>query len=207
MVRTIAERKPNERGQAIVMVILSLSIFLFGAMGMAIDGAQLYAQRQMAQRAADAAAQAGIVTIFNGSSAIGTTAYYCTAANTTSPCTYSKKNGYTAGTCTSSANAAPGADCIKVDPNPGVTVGTGGVLDPATPNELQVTVTRAVPMTLMKMVGFTSLNVTARATAAILDIHAPVPILITHPTNPDTFKMNGGVTIVKFAEDLAEAYR
>ena len=75
MVRIAAHRKTKQGGQAVVLVILSLSIFLFGAMGLAIDGGQLYAQRQMAQAAADAAAQAGIVTIFNGSTAIGTTAY------------------------------------------------------------------------------------------------------------------------------------
>jgi hypothetical protein len=193
MVKTIAQRKPYERGQAVVLMILSLSIFVFAAMGLAIDGAQLYAQRQMAQRAADAAAQAGIVTIFDGGSAIGTTAYYCTSTDATSPCTYSSKNGYTAGTCTSSASASPGADCIKVDPNPGVTV--PGTLDPGTPNELQVTVTRAVPMTLMKLAGFTSLNVTARATAAILDVQSPVPILVTHPTLAGTLSQNGATVI------------
>ena len=66
MVRIAAHRKTKQGGQAIVLVILSLVVFLFGAMGLGIDGAQLYAQRQMAQAAADAAAQAGIVTIFNG---------------------------------------------------------------------------------------------------------------------------------------------
>ena len=188
MVRIAAHRKAKQGGQAIVLVILSLVVFLFGAMGLGIDGAQLYAQRQMAQAAADAAAQAGIVTIFNGSTAIGTTAYYCTGT-TTSPCDYVAKNGYTAGTCTSPANAAPGADCIKVDPNPGVAVSN---LDAGTPNEVQVTITRAVPMTLMKMIGFTNLNVTARATAAILDVMAPVPIIVTQPWQADSFDVNSG---------------
>jgi len=188
MVRIAARRKAEQRGQAVVLVILSLTIFLFGAMGLGVDGAQLYAQRQMAQAAADAAAQAGIVTIFNGSTAIGTTAFYCASGSTTSPCTYASKNGYTAGTCTSSADAVPGADCIKVDPNPGVAVSN---LDPGTPNELQVTITRAVPMTLMKMIGFTNLNVTARATAAILDVMSPVPIIVTHPWAADSFDLNG----------------
>ena len=195
MVRIAAHRKTKQGGQAVVLVILSLSVFLFGAMGLAIDGGQLYAQRQMAQAAADAAAQAGIVTIFNGSTAIGTTAFYCTSGNTTSPCTYAAKNGYTAGTCTSPADAAPGADCIKVDPNPGVTVPN---LDAGTPNEVQVTITRAVPLTLMKMMtGFTNLNVTARATAAILDIMAPVPIIVTQPWQADSFDVNSGSATIK----------
>ena len=99
MVKISTRRRPNQDGQAVVLVILSISIFLCGAMGLAIDGSQLYAQRQMAQAAADAAAQAGIVTIFDGLTAIGTTAYYCTSANTTSPCSYASSNGFTAGAC------------------------------------------------------------------------------------------------------------
>ena len=183
--------RESEKGQAVVLVVASMSVFLFGALGMAIDGSQLFAQRQMAQMAADAAAQAGIVTIFNGSSAIGTTSYYCTSANTTSPCTYAQKNNFTPGgtACTSGSDATPGNDCVKVDPNPGVSI-TG--LDPGTPNELQVTITRAVPMTVLKMVGLNSFKVTARATAAILDIMAPVPIIVTQPWQPSSFDVNSG---------------
>jgi Flp pilus assembly protein TadG len=195
MVKSAVRIKERERGQAVILVVFSMSIFVFGALGMAIDGSQLYAQRQMAQAAADAAAQAGIVTIFNGSTAIGTTAYYCTSANTTSPCTYAAKNNFTAGgtACTSGANATPGNDCVKVDPNPGVTV-TG--LDPGTPNELQVTVTRAVSMTVLKMVGLNSFNVSARATAAIVDITAPVPIIVTQPWHTDAFDMGSGAASI-----------
>jgi Flp pilus assembly protein TadG len=196
MVKTAVRTKERERGQAVMLVILSMSIFLFGALGMAIDGSQLYAQRQMAQVAADAAAQAGIVTIFNGSTAIGTSAYYCTSANTTSPCTYASKNNFTAGAtaCTSGADATPGNDCIKVDPNPGVTI-TG--LDPGTPNELQITITRAVSMTVLKMVGLNSFKVTARATCAIVDIITPVPILITQPWKSGSLDFSGTGSVNK----------
>lgn len=184
----------EEAGQAVLLVVASMSVFLFGALGLAIDGSQLYAQRQMAQAAADAAAQAGIVTIFNGSSAIGSSAYYCNSANTTSPCTYATKNNFTAGAaaCTSGSDATPGKDCIKVDPNPGVTI-TG--LDPGTPNELQVTITRSVGMLVMKMVGISSINVTARATAAIVDVVSPVPIIATQPWQPGSFDMGGNSSI------------
>ena len=54
-----------ERGQAIILVLVALSIFLLGAVGLAIDASHMYAQRQMAQAAADAAAQAGILSIFD----------------------------------------------------------------------------------------------------------------------------------------------
>ena len=61
--------KRRESGQALLLVIVSLSLFVLGALGLAIDGAQLYAHRQMAQTAADAAAQAGIMSIFDGTNA------------------------------------------------------------------------------------------------------------------------------------------
>src|SRR6266581_1410698 len=62
----------SESGQAILLVVVACGIFLIGAVGLAIDGAQIYAHREMAQAAADAAAQAGIFSIFAGT---GTAAY------------------------------------------------------------------------------------------------------------------------------------
>ena len=82
-----------------------------------------------------------------------------------------------------------------MDPNPGVAV-TG--LDAGTPNELQVTVTRAVPMTLMKMVGLNSFNITAVATAAIVDVtSAPTHRDHAPDTKSGALDMNGttGITV------------
>jgi Flp pilus assembly protein TadG len=193
MVKTAARRTRDERGSAVVLLVASLGFFLLGAMGLAIDGAQVYAQRQMAQSAADAAAQAGIVSVFDGSApAVGASAYYCTSSSTTSPCTYAAKNGYTAGACSSPSSAVPGADCIHVNLNPGVPVSN---LDSQTPNEVQVTITRAVPMTLMKIGGINSLDVSAQATAAIVDVSSAVPIIVTHPSMSGSFSGSGSLTI------------
>ena len=109
-----------------------MSVFLLGAVGLAVDGSHLYAQRQAAQAAADAAATAGIMSIFDGTSTFGGSAYNCGPANGTSPCVYARRSGF--GTTTGA-----GADTVHVDPDPaGVTVTN---LDPATPNLLSVTVT------------------------------------------------------------------
>ena len=59
----------RESGQAVLLVIVGLSIFLIGALGLALDGAQMYAQQQMARAAADAGAQAGILSIYRGTNA------------------------------------------------------------------------------------------------------------------------------------------
>ena len=59
-------RRKNQRGQAILLVVLAMGIVMVGAMGLAIDSAQLFSHRGMAQVAADAAAQAAIISMFNG---------------------------------------------------------------------------------------------------------------------------------------------
>ena len=68
----ISPRPTNsEAGQAVLLVVVALSIFLLGAVGVAIDGSHLYAERQMAQAAADAGAQAAIMTLLDGSTSTG----------------------------------------------------------------------------------------------------------------------------------------
>ena len=80
-----------------------MSIFLLGALGFAIDGSQLYAHRQMAQAAADAAAQGGILSIFRGTNATASTPFgtgspatpfTCTTTDGKTPCAYARLNGF-----------------------------------------------------------------------------------------------------------------
>src|SRR5690242_175143 len=91
-------RNRQEEGQATVLVMLAMSIFLLGAAGLAIDGSHLYAQRQMAQAAADAGAQAGIMSIYDGTQLTSHTAgdsFTCDSTTTAlSPCGYAQLNGF-----------------------------------------------------------------------------------------------------------------
>src|ERR1700739_1304708 len=97
----------NEKGQALLLVVVALGVFLLGAIGLALDGAQLYAHRQMAQAAADAAAQAGLFSIFAGTvtcpiAGCVYTNHTCAAADLStatptqylSACTYAQANGF-----------------------------------------------------------------------------------------------------------------
>jgi Flp pilus assembly protein TadG len=69
---------------------------------LAVDGSHLYSQRQMAQTAADAAAQAGIMSIFDGTNGSGAAAFSTAGTITCSniapdaktPCSYANKNGF-----------------------------------------------------------------------------------------------------------------
>jgi Flp pilus assembly protein TadG len=68
--KSFVTRVKDEDGQAIVLVALAMSLFLLAAVGLAVDGSTLYTHRQMAQAAADAAAQAGIMSIFDGTNTL-----------------------------------------------------------------------------------------------------------------------------------------
>jgi hypothetical protein len=178
--------KRKEEGQATVLVMLALSIFLLGAAGLAIDGSHLYAQQQMAQAAADAGAQAGIMSVYDGTQLTGHSAgdsFPCDSTTTTlSPCAYARLNGF---------DPANG-DTVTVDfpgSAPGVNLASGL-------NLLRVTVQRNVNMTLTRLVGASAATIRATATAAIVDVLAPVPILVLHPTSSDSFHKNGSNTII-----------
>jgi Flp pilus assembly protein TadG len=172
-----------------------MSIFLFGAVGLAVDGSHLYAQRQMAQAAADAAAQAGILSIFDGSNSVsGNThgfstgsSFTCATSDARTPCYYAQTmNGFNAATDTVTVDF-PSAATV------GVPTGTLSGIDPV--NLLRVTIRRPVSTTLMGMLGTSASTIAASGTAAIVSIVSPVPIIVTHPTNPGSFASNGGITI------------
>src|SRR5690242_8440825 len=180
-------RNRQEEGQATILVMLALSIFLLGAAGLAIDGSHLYAQRQMAQAAADAGAQAGIMSVYDGTQMTGHSAgdsFTCDGTTTTlSPCAYARLNGF---------DPANG-DTITVDFPSSVT----GVNLASGLSLLRVTVQRNVNVTLTRLVGSSAtLPIRATATAAIVDVLAPVPILVLHPTSSDSFHKNGSNTII-----------
>lgn len=185
-------RKNSEKGQAILLAVVAMGIFLVGALGLAIDGAHLYGHRQMAQSAADAAAQAGILSIFNGTNtgtnAFGSATHTCSTTDPITPCAYARNNGF----------GATAEDVVTVDFPSAAAIG----LDPASlatgssPNILRVTITRNVTNGIIRMLGASATTpVTAVAAAAIVDVVAPVPILVTHPYLNESFRIGGNPQI------------
>jgi hypothetical protein len=180
--------RKRTRGQATILVLLALGLFLLGALGLAIDASQLYAHRQMAQVAADAAAQAAVMSLFNGTNtgpnAFGSAPFTCTAGtDARTPCVYARYNGF----------GIDNNDTVAVDfPSsaPGVT------LSPTdNPALVRVTITRAVGTSLIRFLGPAVAGVAARGMAAILDVVSPVPILVLHPTLPESFYINGNPVV------------
>src|SRR5690349_16282244 len=98
-------RAHKESGQALLLAVVAVGLLLTGALGLAIDSSQLYGQKQMAQLAADAAAEAGIITVFKTGTLNNGTAFSCDSSHATlSPCTYASQNGF----------ASAGTDTINV---------------------------------------------------------------------------------------------
>jgi Flp pilus assembly protein TadG len=186
--RDSVRRVREEEGQAIILVALAMSIFLVGAVGLAIDGAHLYAQRQMAQSAADAAAQAGIMSIFDntynqaGNPAAFSTGstFTCGATDARTPCAYAILNGFNTANDTVTVSFPPASAA------PGVNLATNY---PVT--LLQVNIQRQVSTTLMGLLGTSASTIQANAIAAIVQVLAPVPILVTHPTLTGSFSIGG----------------
>ena len=56
---------------------------------------------------------------------------------------------------------------------------------------MRVTISRNVPTTLMRLLGPTSTTIRATATAGIVAVTSPVPILVAHPTLTQSFDLQG----------------
>lgn len=188
----------REKGQALPLLILALGLLLLGGLGLAIDGANLYAEGQMAQVAADAAATAGAMSLLQGVDVSGKTTYFSTAAtgftcSTTDaklPCQYARLNGFGA-----SADDTVFVDFPTCDAS--TPCGYQGTLSSTdSPNQIRVTITRSVNNSFIRMLGGPlSTPLKATSIAAIVTVQSPVPILITDPSNSNTLSMNGTTSI------------
>jgi hypothetical protein len=179
----------GEEGQALVLVALAMSIFLIGAIGLGVDGSHLYAQRQMAQTAADAAALSAIEDVFEGTyTAAGTgfsvaSSFTCSTTDKRTPCVYASNNGFGSSANDTVTISFPGAPA-------GVTLAKGFAAEVA-----KATVSRQVSTTLLQFLGSTATTVTATATAAIVSVVSPIPIIVNHPTLPSAMFGNGNISI------------
>ncbi len=181
--------KKRENGQAIVIVLIALALFLLGGVGLAIDASHLYAQRQMAQAAADSSAQAAVMSVFNrtntGPNAFGSVAFDCAGpSDARTPCVFAGYNGF----------GKNGDDVVAVD-FPGSVPGVA-LSEEDDPAVVRVTVLRTVDTTLLRFLGISNGKVSAQGTAATADVVSPVPIIVLHPTMPASFSKNGSNDIV-----------
>ncbi len=180
-------RLHDEDGQALVFVALAMSIFLLGAVGLALDGSPpLCPAPDGSDRGRCRRAGAGIMSIFDGTAGAATGGFStsstitCTTTDTRTPCKYASLNGF-GSTASDTVTVSFPADSAA----PGVTFSSDAV------HLIQVTVQRAVKTTLVHMLGPASTTITATGLAAIVSVQAPVPILVTHPSLSNSFTLSG----------------
>ena len=183
----------RQDGQAVILVVVAMSILLIGALGLAIDGGQMYAHRQMAQAAADAAAQAGIMSIFDGTNATSAHPFgtgtppiassTCTTADGRTPCVYARNNGF----------GGTAADTVTLSFPATV---SGVTLSSASVPAFAVTVQRTLRTGLIRFIGAAStVTITAKATAGLVSAVSPSCIYALDPSAQNAFKATNGATV------------
>lgn len=191
--RSAAHTFGRREGQAVILVVVAMSILLIGALGLAIDGGQMYAHRQMAQAAADAAAQAGIMSIFDGTNATSAHPFgtgtppiassVCTTADARTPCVYARNNGF-GGTSADTVTLSFPATVS------GVTLSSGNV--PA----FAVTVQRTLKTGLIRFIGAGATStITAKATAGLVGAVSPSCVYALDPSAQNAFQATNGATV------------
>ncbi len=206
--RTNPSRKTNRRlrgegGQAVVFVVLALSIFLLGAVGFAVDMAQLWFHRQAAQTAADAACTAGAMDLLvdatnhlttQGGFTAGT-AFDCSTHPTYAPCQYAALNGYD-GKNTSPGNQVSVSFLNAASAPPGVTAPPSVLLPSTVPPFIRADVLDHVQTFFSGLLSRTgTVDVRAFAVCGLQQAKSPIPIIVLNPTVPHALNVQGTPTV------------
>lgn len=205
------DRKPGERGQAIVFVVLAMGLVLLGAVAFSVDMGNLWFHRQSAQTVADASCTAAAMDMLftaNGGGASGGftpgTNFSCSGSPSVAPCVYAKKNmGYAPSTLTA---GTPGYDVAFSFPTsvtglPTCTSGTGAPAvcndtSALTNNFVQVNVDDRVRLSFAGLLsGSATTDVGAVARCGVVLANSPIPILVLDPRNETSLSGNGNIAI------------
>ena len=191
----------RERGQAFLPIVILIAFFLLGCLGLATDYTQVWAHRQMAQGAADAACQAAVADLFlKGTDPTATTdfpaldfswigsSFNCNTKPNTTPCQYAALNGYGgANVSVSFPSSLPGVS--------GIPAGFPAVANPY----ISVKITDPIAMLFTKTVsGPGTFAVSASASCGVQAINAPVPLVVLHRSAGPSLQVNGSASITIF---------
>ena len=192
-------RMSPEGGQAFLGIVILIAFFLLAMLGLATDYTQVWAHRQMAQGAADAACEAGAADLFlKGTDPTASTdfpgldfswidgnTFDCGTRPNAVPCQYASFNGYAgANVSVSFPSSLPGVG--------GIPAGFPSVGHPY----LQVTVTDPVSTYFSRIASpITTVNVKALAGCGLAAINTPVPLVVLHKTASPSFQVNGTASV------------
>jgi hypothetical protein len=192
-----SQRASSRRGQTLIPIMIFVGLFLLAMLGVATDYTQVWAHRQMAQGAADAACEATAADLYLNAidpSASGQnglqpftfigTDFDCSTNTNSPPCKYASLNGYSgANVRVTFPSSLPG-----VAPLP-------SALATAHPY-VEVTITDPVRMSFTQMVtGNPTVNIKAKAGCGVSPISVPVPLVILHQTSSAALSVTGSSKI------------
>src|SRR5882724_1571998 len=195
--RSSSRRWSPQQGQAFLIIIIFIAFFLLAVLGLATDYSQVWAHRQMAQGAADAACQAGAADLFlKGTDPTADTdfpgldfswigsAFNCSAKPGSVPCMYASFNGY------AGANVSVSFPST-LDGVSGIPAGFPTIAHPY----IKVTVTDPVATYFTRIASsIRTVNVKASASCGFNVINAPVPLVVLHRTASPSFQVNGSAS-------------
>jgi len=130
VVSQMTSRRSGERGQALLLLLLALGIFLMGAVALTVDISNAWLHRQAAQNAADAACTAGSMDMLVDAQGGATghqgftigTQFNCSSGSAATPCNYAAFNGYDSSGSATSGNLVtvsfPGSGQVPLYPHP-----------------------------------------------------------------------------------------
>lgn len=196
--QTRRKRHRQEAGQASILVVLMLSLFLLAVLAFAVDYTNIWFERQQAQTAADAACEAGAMDMYQVASGVSLpnmgftlgTAGSCSASSTTGAtmCWYASKNGFNG----SSGGAATVSWTFPSAVN--------GVTSPPSSQVpypfLQVSVSLPVKTYFSTLLtGNQTQPVGASSTCGLTQIMEGAPIMVLNPTVSGALTYSGGAKL------------
>jgi len=183
-------------------MVVAMSLFMIGALGLGLDVGQMYAQRQMAQAAADAAASAGILSIMKGTNATSTytfgtgstpiASYVCTTTDGRTPCVYARDNGF----------GATASDTVTLSYPASV---SGATLSSVTVPAFAVTVQRTLNNGLIRFIGGPAhTTISAKATGGITGTSSLYCLMALSSSLPYAFAATDGADVVASGCGIAD---
>jgi hypothetical protein len=196
----------RDDGQVTIFVVIAMAMFLLGFVGFAVDMTNLWFHRQMAQGAADAACQAGIMNVLVPTPATQGftpgTGFDCsaTAPNATSgptPCRYAALNGYngsglvTDAPSNSIAVTFPGSAPSGIDPSilPPTTLASNRFLRVDIVDRVKLTFATLIPPFRVTQ------DVRAQAICGLTLSKAPIPLIVLNPTCTHPLQVSGSAAL------------
>jgi hypothetical protein len=192
-----SRRASSQSGQTLIPIVILIGLFLLAMLGVAADYTQVWAHRQMAQGAADAACEAAAADLYlnaidpTASGAGGLQSFSwigadfdCSVGTSSPPCRYALLNGYAgADVNVSFPNALPGVAPLPAS------------LATANPY-VEVTITDPVSMSFTKMVGAAAtVSIKAKAGCGVAPVNVPVPLVILHTNTAAALSVSGSSKI------------